>query len=226
MMKTTVTPYMCVLLAGLLMLCGCQSVLSSDGGPVTRDEFDNLRQRVDNLENITVGRKINQIHPGAPTPPPAGGLSTAPGGPPVLPPAQATPAPSGSDRSLYQRGQSYLKQKQFNQAAAIFSQMLAQNPGGALAPNARYWLGECHYAQGSFREAAAEFERCANDYPQSAKAPDSLLKLSYSYDRLHDGPRAMAVLDILLSRYPSSNAAAMIKNGRGRFSASLPHNYA
>ena len=97
--------------------------------------------------------------------------------------------------------------------------MLTQNPGGALAPNARYWLGECHYASGRYREAALEFERCANDYPQSAKAPDSLLKLSYSYDRLSDGPRAMAVLDILLSRYPSSNAAAMIKSGRGRFSA-------
>ncbi len=96
--------------------------------------------------------------------------------------------------------------------------MLNQHPGGRLAPNARYWLGECYYAQGRFREAAAEFQRCASDYPQSAKAPDALLTLSYSYDRLGEGPQAMAALDQLLSRYPRSNAAAMMKSGRGRFS--------
>jgi tol-pal system protein YbgF len=150
---------------------------------------------------------------------PPAGLSPAPplqGAPPVLPPGPG--AGGGSERSLYQRGQSFLKQRRYNQAAAVFSQMLGANPGGALAPNARYWLGECHYALGQYREAAMEFDRCAADYPQSAKAPDSLLKLSYSYDRLGDGPRAMAVLNVLLSRYPSSSAAAMIKSGRGRFS--------
>jgi tol-pal system protein YbgF len=96
--------------------------------------------------------------------------------------------------------------------------MLAQNPGGSLAPNARYWLGECHYASGRYDEAAAEFQRCADDYPESDKAPDALLKLSYSYDRLGDGPRAMGVMDRLLTRYPGSHAAGMVKSGEGRFS--------
>jgi tol-pal system protein YbgF len=95
--------------------------------------------------------------------------------------------------------------------------MLAENPGGRLAPNARYWLGECYYAQGRFREAADEFQRCADDYPQTDKAADSLLKLSFSYDRLGDGPRAMSALDRLLGQYPKSNAAGLIRSGRGHF---------
>jgi tol-pal system protein YbgF len=92
--------------------------------------------------------------------------------------------------------------------------MLAENPGGSLAPNARYWLGECHYAQGRYSQAAAEFLRCADDYPRTDKAADSLLKLSFSFDRLGDGPRAMAALDRLLGQYPNSNAAGLVKSGR------------
>ncbi len=111
-----------------------------------------------------------------------------------------------------------MKQKKYDQAGAVFNEMLYQYPNGKLAPNARYWLGECHYASGRYSQAATEFQRCADDYPRSDKAPDALLKLSYSYDRLGDGPRAMAVMDQLLTRYPGSSAAGLIKSGRGRFS--------
>lgn len=182
MNRKFISPHICLFLAAAFLLGGCEGLFSSGGGAVTREEFDGLRQRVDTLENMAVGQRMGQV----PMPSPSG----APG-PPVLAPAPAPaspPAPSGSERSLYQNGQNYLKQKNFTQAAAVFSQMLAQNPGGTLAPNARYWLGECHYAEGRYSEAAREFERCANDYPQSAKAPDALLKLSYSYDRVGDGP--------------------------------------
>jgi tol-pal system protein YbgF len=187
-----------LLLAALVTGCG-----EGDGGRyVVRQEFDALSQRVTALETTVTGLTGSTL-PGA--------ASRTKGGQAAA--AQA----SGSEKALYQQGQSFLKQKRYDQAAAVFEQMLSRSPGGRLAPNARYWLGECHYAQGRWHQAAAEFLRCVNDYPQSEKAPDSLLKLSYCYDRLGQGPQAMAELDRLLSQYPRSNAAAMIKNGRGRF---------
>jgi tol-pal system protein YbgF len=216
--------YLCVL--GLLSgAAACGSLR----GDVSRNEFNGLSQRVDTLEEVVVGKKTEIAvarpllpEPGpndvasdpvpAQTPQDAGAVQPG-GAPPASPPAAAA-----GDKNLYQQGQSYLKSKQYDKAAQIFTRMLEQAPNGRLAPNARYWLGECHYASGRFKEAAAEFQRCASDYPDSAKAPDALLKLSFSYDRLGDGSGAMAVLDVLLSRYPSSSAAALVKSGRGRFS--------
>jgi len=138
-------------------------------------------------------------------------VSTGPG------PAVSGARPVSPEAAVYQEGQRLLKAGQYAQAAGVFSRMLAENPRGRLAPNARYWLGECYYAQGRFGQATGEFQRCADDYPRTDKAADALLKLSYSYNRLGDGPRAMAALDRLLGKYPNSSAAALIKSGRGHF---------
>ncbi len=218
-------------IAGLILSCLILSACQSAGGGsyIGRNEFDRLAGRVANLEysvqslggNLPLTASTSTSGPDGPVYPAAQVPLPPPDSSALLPPAgqPAARAPANAgERSLYQQGQSLLKQKKYNQAANLFNQMLNQHPGGRLAPNARYWLGECYYAQGRFREAAAEFQRCASDYPQSAKAPDALLKLSYSYDRLGEGPQAMAALDQLLSRYPRSNAAAMMKSGRGRFS--------
>ncbi len=228
------------LLTLILALGACQSV--GGGQYVGRNEFDSLSRRVGDLEvaveaiapggsslphavsRPTVGWETGERGAGgngssvfaaaglgAPSPAPAPAKSPAKAAKPVA-------AAKGHEKNLYQQGQSLLKQKKYDQAGAAFTQMLSQYPRGGLAPNARYWLGECHYASGRYTQAAAEFQRCADDYPNSDKAPDALLKLSYSYDRLGDGPRAMAVMDQLLTRYPASNAAGLVKRGRGRFS--------
>lgn len=198
------------------LACGCGSRY------VSRPEFDDLRTRVGHLEAAVGGMAGSSLPLAASSglnPPVASGPgSRPPGGAPLLPPAGAGAAKAGgSEKSMYQQGQSLLKQKKYDQAASVFGDMLRQRPAGSLAPNARYWLGECHYASGRWSSAAAEFQRCADDFPQSAKAPDSLLKLSYSYDKMGDGPQAMAALDRLLSQYPRSSAASMVKNRQSRF---------
>ncbi|MDL2259668.1 tol-pal system protein YbgF [Deltaproteobacteria bacterium OttesenSCG-928-K17] len=228
--------------------CSSVGAGSSSSAPVKRGEFNTLSKRVDNLEYAVsglTGQSLPQVvsSSGEVTSGVQSGLDTlAPSSPPpaapvapppsavgdLLPPAAQAPAApaaksgavkaSGGEKQLYQQGQNYLKRKQYDRAASVFSQMLNENPQGQLAPNARYWLGECHYASGRWGQAAGEFLRCADDYPLSAKAPDALLKLSYSYDRMGDGHQSMAALDRLLTQYPNSGSAAMIKNGQGRFS--------
>lgn len=198
-----------VLLVYMLFWSGCRST----GGPyVERHEFEALSLKVDAIETqvnfLVVTTSLPSLASGA-DPKNLAQHSTL----------QVTTLPAtANEKGTYQKGQSLLKQKKFDQAAVVFSQMLAQNPWGTLAPNARYWLGECHYASGRYAKAAIEFQRCALDYPKSHKAPDSLLKLSYSYDRLGEGHQAMAALDKLLTQYPDSSSAVMIKSGRGRFS--------
>ena len=223
----------------LVFLGACQSV---GAGPyVGRGEFDNLTRRVEEVEvrtglspgggglPVLVSSRTGEVlapHQAQPrysaSAAPAQ-VAPAPPSPQTLaalspPPGQSSKAqPKTAENAIYQEGQNLLKAGKYDQAAGVFTRMLAENPGGHLAPNARYWLGECHYVQGRFSQAAAEFQRCADDYPKTDKAADALLKLSYSYDRLGDGPRAMAALDRLLGQYPNSNAAALVKSGRGHF---------
>ena len=219
-----------------LTVSGCKSV--GAGHYVGRNEFDRLSNRVDKLEQnsgqagaaqpksaspggqggipVMVQAGVGGQTAMTPPPPNSGLLPPAGGGAAKSSPA-AAPAAGKSEKAAYQRGQVLLKQKKYEQAAEVFRGMLNQYPSGSLAPNARYWLGECYYARGEYSQAAAEFLRCAGDYPASPKAPDALLKLSYSYDRLGDGPQAMSALDQLLSRYPESEAANMMKSGRGGF---------
>jgi tol-pal system protein YbgF len=219
-------------------LGACQSV--GAGQYVGRGEFDTLTRRVEEVEarvglppwggglpvlvSTRAGAAPDRTQNLAPTtteftPPPASTLAAL-----RPPPGQSSrldvpagPRPGSAEAATYQEGQNLLKAGKYDQAAPVFSRMLAENPGGRLAPNARYWLGECFYARGRFGEAAAEFQRCADDYPRTDKAADALLKLSYSYDRLGDGHRAMAALDRLLGQYPGSQAAGLVKSGRGHF---------
>ena len=215
--------YFCCLAS--LARWGCHSVGS--GQYVGRNEFDTLTRRVVEVEarvglspwggglpTLVSASPEEKVWPSTPAPaaaqPPALGLMPPPG-------YKLGGSGSAGEKAVYQEGQRLLKARQYAQAAGVFSRLLAENSAAGLAPNARYWLGECFYAQGHFSEAAAEFRRCADEYPQTDKAADALLKLSFCYDRLGDGPRAMAALDQLLGRYPRSNAALMVKSGRGNF---------
>ncbi|MDR2302688.1 MAG: tol-pal system protein YbgF [Deltaproteobacteria bacterium] len=205
----------------MIMATGCSSKA------VTQDEFAGLTGRVDKLEQ-TVYRGSGQT---------AGSLATSPGpsgayppgggvdpafqavfGPPSVSGAPSVQKTSASERSRYNRARSLLNQKKYAQAAAAFSEMLSDYPGGKLAPNARYWLGECRYAVGDYSGAFLEFRQGYNDYPQSNKAADCLLKMSYCQSLLGDGPGAMETLRILLANYPDSDSARLVTSGRGRFS--------
>lgn len=205
-----------VIIIMLIIASGCGSRY------VVRQEFDDLRTRVGHLEatvGVMSGGSLPMAASSGLNPPAASSHSPLPpAGAELLPPAgSAAVKTGGTEKSMYQQGQNLLKQKKYDQAASVFSDMLRQYPAGSLAPNARYWLGESYYASGRWSSAAAEFQRCADDFPQSAKAPDSLLKLSYSYDKMGDGPQAMAAMDRLLTQYPRSSAAGMVKNRQSRF---------
>lgn len=208
------------LLALVLAICAC-----APKEEVAREEFDSLTGRVVKLEDT--------VYRGGPSGGAAGasgaynsGVAVAygPGGPSsstfesALAGSQSPPRASGSERSRYNRAHALLKQKKYSQAAQVFAEMLGDNPRGALAPNARYWLGECRYAAGDYQGALMEFRQGLADYPSSNKAPDCLLKISYCQSLLGDGPGAMRSLNQLLASYPDSPSAQLVRSGRSRFS--------
>ncbi|MDR1873150.1 MAG: tol-pal system protein YbgF [Deltaproteobacteria bacterium] len=193
-----------------MTLTGCSLFGGERPKPVERAEFDQLTGRVVHLEDVVL-KNPAVFTPGLT---PAGSPGLTPGLAPPVAPVRPT---RGQEWSRYQRALGQVKSRRYSQAAAAFEAMLAENPAGSLAPNARYWLGECYYAQGDFTRALVEFSQGFRDYPTSNKAPDYLLKMSYSQSRLGDGPGAMESMRVLLERYPESNSARLVKSGRTRF---------
>jgi tol-pal system protein YbgF len=201
-----------------MALTACAGIIFDRPNPVERVEFDELSGRVAKLEEVVAKSPAPWLARGPRAFPPASSVfppdpSATPGIDPL-----STPVRSRSQEwARYQRALRQTRGRRFAEAAATFEAMLAENPQGSLAPNARYWLGECHYARGDFDGALLEFQRGLMDYPTSAKAPDYLLKMSYSQSRLGDGPGAMESMRVLLERFPDSNSARLVKSGRSRF---------
>jgi tol-pal system protein YbgF len=198
-----------LLLASAVILSAVLPGCSLFGEPeVKRPEFEDLKGRVTNVEDIVTGRQSQG--------PPYGSGGVAPGAGRYTPPGAAAPPSAGSEKSRYNRALSMVKGRRYAQAAEAFQSFLSDYPNGKYSPNARYWLGETYYARGDFSSALAEFQRGARDFPGHAKAPDCLLKAAYSQSKLGDGPGAMESLRALLEYYPGSRSAKMVVSGRYR----------
>ena len=86
----------------------------------------------------------------------------------------------------------------------------------SLAIRSRFLLAECHFAQGEYLEAARQFRRVVDDAPASGLAPNALLRSGDAQAELWRRPEldptygeaAVATYRELVSRFPSSDAAA------------------
>ncbi len=117
-------------------------------------------------------------------------------------------APAGSPTELYLQAFADYAAGHYPQAIAGFNAFVTHYPGNSYAGNAQYWLGECYYALDDFPQAIREFEKAAYQYPDSGKAPDALLRMIPALRQLNRSGQAEEVRQLLLRRYPDSQAAA------------------
>ena len=121
--------------------------------------------------------------------------------------AQAMTPAAGPDAE-YQSAFKLLKEARYDEAAAGFTQFLAQHRDHELASNAQYWLGEVHYVKRQYPAALAAFEGVLTGYPDARKLPDALLKAGYCHYELGRFALARTALTRLAQEYPESTAAA------------------
>ncbi len=131
--------------------------------------------------------------------------SSAPAADAARPAAPAATSVAGlPPRDQYARSLSLLEKRNYEDAAAGFSEFLKQNPNDPLADNARYWLGETYYARGDYARAAQQFLEGYEKNKDGPKAPDTLLKLGLSLSALDKKKEACATFHELGKVFPNA----------------------
>lgn len=145
---------------------------------------------------------------GASQPAPAPAPATTPSDTAPSPPAGVDPF---AEQQAYQGAFDLLKSARYEEAAAAFTQFIAEYPAGSYADNAQYWLGETYYITRRFEPALQEFQRLVSAYPNSQKLTHALLKIGYVHDELGNKAEAEKVLGDLIARHPQSAAAGLAR---------------
>jgi tol-pal system protein YbgF len=113
-------------------------------------------------------------------------------------------SPQGGDspETLYNKGFTALKNKNYPESESLFSNLVTRFPNHKLADNAMYWTGEIYYSKADYKRAIKQFESLISRYPKGDKVPDALLKIGYSYLSLKDNENAVKYLKKVVVDFP------------------------
>ncbi len=114
--------------------------------------------------------------------------------------------------ALYAKAQDFFLSGDYAVARKVFSDLARLYPQSSLADNALYWIGEAYYSEKNYALASRKFSEVAEKYPNENKAPDALLKAAFSYMELKEVDKSREFLEMLIRRYPGTEAALKAKN--------------
>jgi TolA-binding protein len=80
-----------------------------------------------------------------------------------------------------------------------------------LVDNALYWIGECYFSQEKYQEAIARFDDLILSYPEGDKIAAAYLKKGISLARLDKTDEALAVLKLMVSKFPLEEEAEIAR---------------
>ena len=139
-----------------------------------------------------------------------------------------SPEPILPAEELYQKGETELGKRRYDDARKNFRRIVERHPNSAYASRGRFLMGEAYYREGEFDKAIKEFETFMAFYPRHQIADLVQYRLSMSYyDQIkpieQDQTLAAKALDQfkkLVKEYPESryatDALAKIDLCRGR----------
>ncbi|MGL4943505.1 MAG: tetratricopeptide repeat protein [Thermoguttaceae bacterium] len=111
-------------------------------------------------------------------------------GMPPTNPAASPPLDGGDYRKTLQTARTLVKNRQYAQADAMLTQLLAQDVSGTVAAEATFLRAETLVALKKTGEAIPLYESILKDYPSSRQCPDALWALGTLYERRGDSTAA------------------------------------
>ena len=134
----------------------------------------------------------------------------------------AGPALPSTERDLYNAAYTLVKQvsgrpaserrEAYQQAVAMFSELIETYPAGDFTPNAFYWSGEIHLYTDELELARQAFVQVVNLFGDHDKIPDALYKLGVVYHRLGDNESALRYLDRVVAEHGDHTASSLARS--------------
>ncbi len=149
--------------------------------------------------------RISQLSAEDQAPPPPAESVTAPNFRPMRMPwgAPYVPRPNLTDYGLYEAALGAYNGRRYEEALALFSQIVTKGRPPELVPNAYYWMGESFYAMGNYAECMPYFEYVTRVGPEY-KRTISLYKLARAALFLGNRQQANMYYERLRNEYPHS----------------------
>jgi tetratricopeptide (TPR) repeat protein len=120
----------------------------------------------------------------------------------------------------FNRAQELMEQKKYEQAAALYIALVAEDPSHEFADKALYNAASCYESARRFESALRLYERLYANYPRSEFADDALFRVAYNSENTYDFEKAVDRYALLVEKYPTSrhrkdalyNAARSMEN--------------
>ena len=114
-----------------------------------------------------------------------------------------------SPQQIYNTAYSDYLKGNYELAVAGFREYIERFRESPLADNAQYWIGECYYSQQEYKHAIEEFNKLILNFPQGDKVPAAYLKKAYSLSALGEKEQSIAVLKLLIAKFPETEEAKL-----------------
>ena len=121
-----------------------------------------------------------------------------------------TPRPNLSEYGLYEAALGAYNGRRYEEAIALFSQIVSHGRPPELVPNAYYWMGESFYAMGDYAQSMPYFEYVTRVGPQYKRSM-ALYKLSRAALHLGNRQDANMYYERLRNDYPHSQYIATLR---------------
>ena len=116
-----------------------------------------------------------------------------------------------SEIGMYRRGMAFIDAEDYEQATALFQQILETYPNGERVADAMYWLAEIHrnVEPKDLERARQYFVQMVTLYGDHARIPEALAKLGMVYHELGNVTRALEYLERVMAEFPDHDAARL-----------------
>ena len=104
-----------------------------------------------------------------------------------------------------------LRASDFERAARLFGEVVAQFPRSGYVVPALYWQGNAQYAARQHAAAVETFRRMIAASPRHPRVPDALLGIANAHIAQRDNRAARAALQELIQAHPNTEAAAVAR---------------
>lgn len=131
-------------------------------------------------------------------------------------PAPQPAADAAGESREFEAALNLFKQGKHAEAVGAFEAFIKNRPASNLLPGAHFWAGQSAYQSRDVARSITHFNAVLSRWPSDPRAPDAQLGLANAQQAMGDAKASRRSLELLVEKYPASDAAAVAKQRLAR----------